>query len=84
MIGADFWDEISCEWGHIELDIPADSDPRTIIRALDAAVAEPVGFIPPREEWHLISTTIIESKLAIHCRSRQGTLGLIIVNLDGK
>lgn len=83
MIQADFWDEISHEWGHAELDIPANSDPQTIIKAVDAAVAEPVGFIPPGEEWHLVSTTIIESKLVIHCRSRQGTLGLIVVNLDG-
>ena len=84
MISVDFWDEISCEWDHVELDIPANSDPHTIIKAVDAAVAEPDGFIPPQEAWHLISAGRVGPILAIECRTNRNHLGIILVNLDGE
>ena len=82
MISVDFWDEISCEWDHVELDIPANSDPHTIIQAVDAAVAEPVGSIPPEEAWHLKSYSQTGPLLTIECRTSRNHLGIILVNLE--
>ena len=84
MIGADFWDEISCEWEQINLEIPADSDPATIIKALDAAVAEPFGFIPSEEIWHLKSSSLAGPILTIECRTSRNHLGIILVNYEEK
>lgn len=83
MISADFWDEISCEWGHVDLDIPADSDPETIVRAVDSYVAAPLGgFIPPEEEWHAVASGRVGCLLTIECRTSEGLLGIVVAKLD--
>ena len=82
MISVDFWDEISGEWGHADLDIPADSTPETIIKAVDAAISEPLGFIPSEEIWHLKSSSLAGPILTIECRTSRNHLGIILVNLE--
>jgi hypothetical protein len=76
------WDEISCEWRQVELDLPRDASPEEIVRAVDEATFEPVGFAPSEELWSVKAHGRAGPLLTIECRTGRGHLGIVLVNYE--
>ena len=76
------WDEISCEWEQIDLEIPLDAEPEAIVRAVDEKTAQPFGFLPEDEAWSPRSWSLAGPLLTIECRTSRGHLGIILVNYE--
>jgi hypothetical protein len=82
MLLVNTWDEISAEWQSVELDVPRDASPDEIVRAVDEATFEPLGFAPSEELWSLKAHGRTGPLLTIECRTSRGHLGIILLNFE--
>lgn len=81
MMRVHLWDEISCEWQQVDLDIRWDSSPEEIVRAVDEATFQPLGFLPSTELWSLENFSQTGPLVTIECRISRHHLGIILLNL---
>jgi hypothetical protein len=82
MIWVHLWQESMYEWQLIGLEIPLDTDPDAIVRAVDEAITEGLGFSPSERFWTLKGFGRAGPLLTIECRSSLSHLGIILVNYE--
>lgn len=75
------WDEIGCEWGEDELDIPATTrDPEAINKALGVKVS----CSEEGDGWEIRNHSWTGPILTIETRSDRNHLGIIVVNYENQ
>ncbi len=75
------WDELSCEWQQVEVDLPEDASAEQISFILDAKTSG-----EDLEDFHSIWRVQSYSRtgpiLTIECRSSRNHLSILIVNFE--
>jgi len=75
------WDEISCEWQQVDVDLPEDATPEQIAFTLDAQTSgvDPEDF---RSIWRVKSYSRTGPILTIETRSSRNHLSILVVNFE--
>ena len=81
MLTVSCWDEISCEWQQVEVDLPEDATPEQISFTLDAQTSgvDPEDF---HSIWHVKSYSRTGPILTIETRSSRNHLSILVVNFE--
>ncbi len=81
MLTVNCWDEISCEWQQVEVDLPEDVTPAQIAFTLDAQTSgiDPEDF---QSIWEVKSYSRTGPILTIECRSSRNHLSILVVNFE--
>ena len=79
MLTVNVWDEISCAWQQVEVDLPEDSTPQQIAFILDCQTSgeNPEDFHPI---WEVRSYSRTGPILTIETRSSRNHLSILVVN----
>lgn len=81
MLTVNCWDEISCEWQQVEVDLPGDASPEQIAFVLDAQTsgADLEDF---HSIWRVQSYSRTGPILTIETRSSRNHLSILVVNFE--
>ena len=82
MLTVNCWDEISCEWQQVELDLPEDCTPEMIAFTLDAQTSGVANLEDFHSIWEVRSYSRTGPILTIETRSSRNHLSILLVILE--